>query len=131
MRNLSCRAIPRQTKSFRDKRDPTESRASRYTGRSHRMCAEANGQSMAGGSQVDRCLLRVMTFNVRGAFHKSDGINAWVNRSVLNVETIKRHAPDLIGFQELQSGNLDTYEELSPQYELVLGPEYGNEARPS
>ncbi len=69
-----------------------------------------------------------MTFNVRGTFHKSDGINAWDKRSALNVETIKRYAPDLIGFQELQSGNLDTYRERLPEYSYVLGLRAGNEA---
>src|SRR5918912_1267365 len=67
-----------------------------------------------------------MTFNVRGAFHRGDGINAWDKRSALNVETIKRHAPGLIGFQELQSGNLDTYRERLPEYSYVLGLRAGN-----
>jgi hypothetical protein len=44
----------------------------------------------------------------------------------LNVETVRRQAPDVIGFQELQSGNLDTYEEKLPQYRRVLGPRAGN-----
>jgi endonuclease/exonuclease/phosphatase family metal-dependent hydrolase len=69
-----------------------------------------------------------MSFNVRGAFHTGDGINAWDNRSVLNVETIKHHAPDLIGFQELQSGNLHTYRERLPKYQYILGLKAGNEA---
>jgi endonuclease/exonuclease/phosphatase family metal-dependent hydrolase len=69
-----------------------------------------------------------MTFNVRGSFHKGDGVNAWNNRAALNVETIKCHAPDVIGFQELQSGNLDTYEEKLPEYGRVLGPRAGNKA---
>jgi endonuclease/exonuclease/phosphatase family metal-dependent hydrolase len=69
-----------------------------------------------------------MTFNVRGSFNKSDGINAWNNRAALNVETIKRHAPDLIGFQELQSGNLDTYQQRLPEYDYILGPIAGNKA---
>jgi hypothetical protein len=76
---------------------------------------------------VDGGLLRVMTFNVRGSFNKSDGINAWNNRAALNVETIKQHAPHLIGFQELQGGNLETYQERLPEYGYVLGPEAGNE----
>jgi endonuclease/exonuclease/phosphatase family metal-dependent hydrolase len=77
---------------------------------------------------VDACLLRVMTFNVRGSFHEGDGVNAWNNRAALNVETIKCHAPDVIGFQELQNGNLDAYEEKLPQYSCVLGPRAGNKA---
>jgi endonuclease/exonuclease/phosphatase family metal-dependent hydrolase len=76
---------------------------------------------------MDTCLLRVMTFNIRGSYH-GDGINAWNNRAALNVETIKRHAPDVIGFQELQSGNLDTYRNRLPEYDYVLGLRAGNKA---
>jgi endonuclease/exonuclease/phosphatase family metal-dependent hydrolase len=75
--------------------------------------------------------LRVISFNVRGSFRDLGTPNAWPERAALNVETIRRHAPDLIGFQELQSGNLETYGELLQRYERVLGPEYGNGARPS
>lgn len=70
--------------------------------------------------------IRVMSFNVRGSFHEGDGVNAWTNRAVLNVETIERHAPHLIGFQEFQNGNLDTYREKLPGYSYVLGPKAGN-----
>ena len=76
---------------------------------------------------MDACLLRVMTFNVRGSYHE-DGVNAWNNRAPLNVETIKHHAPHLISFQELQGGNLDTYRKSLPEYSYVLGPEAGNRA---
>jgi endonuclease/exonuclease/phosphatase family metal-dependent hydrolase len=69
-----------------------------------------------------------MTFNVRGSFNEDDGINAWNNRAALNVETIKRQAPDLIGFQELQSGNLDTYKKKLPEYGCLLGLRAGNNA---
>jgi endonuclease/exonuclease/phosphatase family metal-dependent hydrolase len=71
--------------------------------------------------------LRVMTFNIRGAFHLHDGANAWANRAALNVATIKRYAPDLIGFQELQSGNLEIYREALPEYRYVVGPQADNE----
>ncbi len=53
--------------------------------------------------------IRVMSFNIRGSFDTWDNVNAWDKRAALNVETIKCHAPDVIGFQELQSGNLKTY----------------------
>ena len=69
--------------------------------------------------------LRVMSFNVRGSVH-DDGINAWGERAGANVETIERHAPDLIGFQEFQRGNLETYKEALPGYARLLGPRYGN-----
>jgi endonuclease/exonuclease/phosphatase family metal-dependent hydrolase len=80
---------------------------------------------------LDEHRLRIMSFNVRGSFHDRGTPNAWPERAALNVETIGRHVPDVIGFQELQSGNLETYEEGLPRYEHVPGPEYGNEARPS
>lgn len=70
--------------------------------------------------------LRVMSFNIRGAFRAGDGINAWPNRAALNVATIGRRVPHLIGFQELQSGNLQTYRERLPRYGYVLGPQAGN-----
>jgi endonuclease/exonuclease/phosphatase family metal-dependent hydrolase len=64
---------------------------------------------------------RIMTFNIRGAFHKNDGANAWHARSALNVQTIRRHAPDLIGFQELQTGNLEVYQAELGEYRYLLG----------
>ena len=68
------------------------------------------------------CEFRVMTFNIRGADSAQDGVNAWENRASLNVRTILDHAPDLIGFQELQAGNLATYEAPLSEYRWVLGP---------
>lgn len=72
--------------------------------------------------------IRVMSFNVRGSFRDRGKANAWENRADVNVETIERRAPDLIGFQELQGGNLETYREKLPQYARVMGPRYGNRA---
>ncbi|MEM9955079.1 MAG: endonuclease/exonuclease/phosphatase family protein [Chloroflexota bacterium] len=43
--------------------------------------------------------MRVMTFNVRGSFH-DDGDNDWHKRRELNIATIKKYDPDIIGFQE-------------------------------
>ncbi len=72
------------------------------------------------------CNVRVMSFNIRGSSDSWDNVNAWDKRAALNVETIKRCAPDVIGFPELQSGNLETYREQLPEYDYVLGPEGGN-----
>ncbi len=72
--------------------------------------------------------MRVMSFNVRGSFRDRGKAEAWENRAASNVETIERHAPDLIGFQELQRGNLETYRERLPHYAHVLGPRYSNRA---
>jgi endonuclease/exonuclease/phosphatase family metal-dependent hydrolase len=72
--------------------------------------------------------LRVMSFNIRGS-RFDDGANVWPERADLNVATIARHAPDLIGFQELDLGNLALYRERLPQYEYLLGPHY-NDSEP-
>jgi hypothetical protein len=54
--------------------------------------------------------LRVMTFNIANALEtEDDGENAWPFRAPLNVRTIKRYTPDLIGFQQCDDGNLETY----------------------
>ncbi len=73
---------------------------------------------------MESCPVRVMSFNVRGASHK-DGENAWEGRAGLNVETIKRYEPALIGFQEMQAPNLDVYERDLPGYARIAGPAYG------
>ncbi len=72
------------------------------------------------------CNVRVMSFNIRGSFDTWDKVNAWDKRAALNFETIKRCAPDVIGFQELQSGNLETYRNQLSEYSYFLGPEGGN-----
>ena len=67
-----------------------------------------------------------MSFNVRGSFRDLGRRNAWPNRAALNVATIERHAPALIGLQECQRGNLAAYRENLPRYEHLKGPRYGN-----
>jgi endonuclease/exonuclease/phosphatase family metal-dependent hydrolase len=69
-----------------------------------------------------------MSFNIRGSFRDRTRADAWDNRADLNVETIERCSPDLIGFQELQKGNLETYLKRLPHYAHILGPRYGNRA---
>lgn len=68
-----------------------------------------------------------MSFNLRGAVIP-DGENRWPNRADLNVRTIEKYAPDLIGFQEVQDGNLQTYLEILPDYARHIGPRYNNQA---
>lgn len=63
-----------------------------------------------------------MTFNIRGSFYTRDGVNVWTNRAPLNVATITKANPDIIGFQEAHSGNLETYHEQLTAYHSVLGP---------
>lgn len=65
----------------------------------------------------------VMTFNLRGSFHPEDAPNDWPNRADLNVATIQKYAPDLIGFQEYQSGNQATYDVHLTEYDYELGPQ--------
>ncbi|MDB9312535.1 endonuclease/exonuclease/phosphatase family protein [Spirulina sp. CS-785/01] len=73
-------------------------------------------------------LLKVMTFNIRGSC-KEDGVNIWENRANLNVQTIQTYNPDLIGFQELQQGNLETYQDQLTGYDYSLGNAYNREGR--
>ncbi len=67
-----------------------------------------------------------MSFNVRGSFHDATRKNAWRNRADLNVATIGRYAPDVIGLQEAQRGNLGAYRSHLPRYTHIPGPKYGN-----
>lgn len=68
----------------------------------------------------------IMSFNVRGAYWEKDGVNFWPHRSALNVSTIQRAAPDVIGFQEFQDGNMQVYHNMLSEYQFSLGPHYGN-----
>ena len=72
------------------------------------------------------CPVRVMSFNVRGASHR-DGINVWEGRAALNVQTIKRHAPGVIGLQEVHAANLAVYKEELQGYDRIMGPAYGTD----
>jgi hypothetical protein len=72
-------------------------------------------------SRVTR--LRVMTFNIANAIDtEDDGDNVCERRAPLNVATIKRYAPDAIGFQQCDEGNLATYRADLAAYRYVLGP---------
>ncbi len=71
--------------------------------------------------------MRVISFNIRGAYWEADLENYWPKRAGLNVATIKRYMPDVIGFQELQDGNFTVYQRELPEYRWSLGPHYGNE----
>ena len=53
--------------------------------------------------------IRVMTFNVRGTLRDIGTKNTWRKRAALNVATIESSAPDVIGLQECQRGNLKAY----------------------
>src|SRR6266849_462666 len=67
-------------------------------------------------------LLRVMTFNIAGADDDADGANAWrAERAPFNVAAIQHHAPDVIGFQEMQVRNHATYQQQLAEYHVLLG----------
>jgi endonuclease/exonuclease/phosphatase family metal-dependent hydrolase len=70
--------------------------------------------------------MRVMTFNVQGATWPKDGPNAWPERAELNVATIRRSAPDLVGLQEVQEANLRAYRDGLGEYALFRGNNYGD-----
>jgi endonuclease/exonuclease/phosphatase family metal-dependent hydrolase len=75
---------------------------------------------------VDEHQIRVMSFNVRGSFRDARKKNAWRNRAALNVATIERYAPDVIGLQEAQRGNLSAYRKRLPRHAHIRGPRYAN-----
>ncbi|HET7272868.1 MAG TPA: endonuclease/exonuclease/phosphatase family protein [Rubrobacter sp.] len=63
---------------------------------------------------------------MRGSFHDPGTKNSWRNRAASNIATIERYAPDLIGLQESQRGNLSAYRKNLPRYASIRGPGYGN-----
>lgn len=71
-----------------------------------------------------------MTFNVRGSFPENRRERLWENRAQLNVETIQRQHPDLIGFQEVQQANRDVYDEELIDYGVDAGREESGDKDP-
>lgn len=64
---------------------------------------------------------KVMSFNIQGSDYEL-GENNWEFTAQLNVETIQKYDPDVIGFQEFQDGNKATYDIHLPHYDFELGP---------
>jgi hypothetical protein len=62
------------------------------------------------GSNNKGIRMRIMSFNVRGAYWVNDGVNHWPKRADLNSATIRKYTPDVIGFQEFQQGNHEYYQ---------------------
>lgn len=62
--------------------------------------------------------LVVMTFNIHGT-------NDWEERKESNVLVIESKAPTIIGFQEVQAGNLYEYERKLKGYKYFPGPQIG------
>jgi len=71
--------------------------------------------------------IRMMTFNIRG-YREHDGVNFWPQRAALNIATIKTYQPDVIGFQECQPDNLETYKLELAEYQYVRGVHAGESA---
>ena len=77
-------------------------------------------------------LLRVMTFNVLSAGEPDERRhvspeelrNEWADRAALNVRTIKRYRPDLIGMQETDGAVLATYRQELDDYSSVVAGGY-------
>ncbi|MEX0887734.1 MAG: endonuclease/exonuclease/phosphatase family protein [Phycisphaeraceae bacterium] len=69
---------------------------------------------------------RVMSFNIRFAA-APDHPNDWPSRAELNVRTIRRAAPELIGFQELEAPQWDHYHRHLPGYAFHRGLPYNND----
>ena len=59
--------------------------------------------------------LAVMSFNIRYGT-AGDGGNRWSKRRGLLLETIRKHAPDLVGLQEALDFQLDEIAEALPEY---------------
>ncbi len=56
-----------------------------------------------------------MTFNVRTS-NIDDGDNGWVHRKSLVVDTILRHAPHVLGFQEALADQIEYLSNALPEY---------------
>lgn len=67
--------------------------------------------------------LRVMSFNVFLTTLGDDEIqhpsDIWADRADLNLRTIRRYAPDLIGVQELDASHRATYETQLDGYDAI------------
>lgn len=69
-------------------------------------------------------IIRVMSFNIFSPGELEEGEelpleevpNSWEDRAPLNIRTIKRYRPDLIGFQEMEAAKLATYQEQLAEY---------------
>jgi endonuclease/exonuclease/phosphatase family metal-dependent hydrolase len=67
-------------------------------------------------------IINVMSFNIRGTRDsRFDGLNAWENRRNLNIATIQNYAPDVLGFQEAQQGNIEAYATSLSDYSSFHG----------
>jgi endonuclease/exonuclease/phosphatase family metal-dependent hydrolase len=67
--------------------------------------------------------IKVMSFNIRvDTFSDVAAGNQWVNRADSVIATVRRFAPDVIGFQEALSSQLDELIEAFPSHQAVGSP---------
>lgn len=67
--------------------------------------------------------LSVMSFNVGGSFSRQSEAYEWTQRSRAVAMMLRDHAADVVGFQEVQAGNLDVLREHLPDHDAYLGRE--------
>lgn len=65
--------------------------------------------------------LTVMSFNILAASYDQGDVRGWAARADLNVATIRRAAPDVLGVQEMGVGNLTVYQRELADYACWLG----------
>lgn len=63
-------------------------------------------------------MFSMMTANLRGVL-LDDGEDSWRFRKSICLEVLKKHASDLIGFQEMQEPQRECFREEFPEYELI------------
>lgn len=68
--------------------------------------------------------LKIMSFNLRRR-KESDGLNSWDHRRDAAVETIRRHAPDVLGTQEGLEEQVEYVSEHFPGYGMVGEARHG------
>jgi endonuclease/exonuclease/phosphatase family metal-dependent hydrolase len=72
--------------------------------------------------------VRVMTLNNLNAIPEADieyFSDVWANRAAFNVKTLKRYAPDVIGFQEFEPVHWATYQQELREYRHAIANESG------
>lgn len=66
--------------------------------------------------------ITVMSYNVRGACRDVGTPNEWPKRAELNLSVVQSRQPDVVGFQEMQPGNIEYYNRNLPGYSQLQGP---------
>lgn len=66
-------------------------------------------------SKTQPSVLKAMTFNIRTKT-MIDGFNGWTYRKNMVVDTIKDHAADVVGLQEVRYSQLSHLQQALPQY---------------